>query len=635
MALRIETFDNTRGGNTLYKALTHPAAARPAQALLDRLLHNGPVAVYDPSGAIEAFDAIFGLDRIEISGAYVQQIPRIGTSILGHEALPATELAHSRARTVLVAAFDAKRIIGQLESYLPTDAAVLSLDAIRIPQDRVTNCSTYLDPLNFATNFVFFRDAAGLHTRLTTANYWSGYGAGAVTCWMTLFAGNGDVLAEWCETFEASARTIVLDSREIRERFDLPEFIGQLFLHIVGAAGHDVVKYALDTFGDAKNGSLSCTHDANAWPADRYAGLPAPAPGEEVVLWIQNSHPVRIPPRSIGLNRMGKDPIALIAEPIAPYATRAIEISELLPDVLWPKQIELRAGKHMVRPRYEVIEHGRCRIAHVNVERADLTPDTEVPKLGAMLGKGYLLPAPILPPALWQTLVLPTPMSLCQAELPIAARVYDPSGNEIAGHSFGRLPRSHAVALDLDELDGIEALQAAYGHIELVYDFSDGGDADGWLHALFRYRHRPSGHSAETSFGAHVFNTILTYRDEPQSYTGHPPGLSTRLFLRLGEAGYDTLCHLIYPASRPWLPVSTTDIILYDGSGREVARSRLAIPCSGSKLWSYHELFDASTRGGASGGAYIIIRDATCRLFGYHGLLRQDGAFSLDHMFGF
>ncbi len=79
---------------------------------------------------------------------------------------------------------------------------------------------------------------------------------------------------------------------------------------------------------------------------------------------------------------------------------------------------------------------------------------------------------------------------------------------------------------------------------------------------------RDSGHAAETSFGAHVFNTILTYRDEPQSYTGRPPGLSTRLFLRLGEDGCDTLCHLIYPASRPWLPTSATDIILYDGEGR-------------------------------------------------------------------
>ena len=45
------------------------------------------------------------------------------------------------------------------------------------------------------------------------------------------------------------------------------------------------------------------------------------------------------------------------------------------------------------------------------------------------------------------------------------------------------------------------------GHAELVYDFRDGGGADGWLHALFRYEDRQSGHAAESSFGAHIFNT--------------------------------------------------------------------------------------------------------------------------------
>ncbi len=73
------------------------------------------------------------------------------------------------------------------------------------------------------------------------------------------------------------------------------------------------------------------------------------------------------------------------------------------------------------------------------------------------------------------------------------------------------------------------------GHAELVYDFRDGGEADGWLHALFRYEDRQSGHVAESSFGAHIFNTAMTYRDEPQSYSGPPPGLSTRLFLKLGD----------------------------------------------------------------------------------------------------
>jgi hypothetical protein len=31
----------------------------------------------------------------------------------------------------------------------------------------------------------------------------------------------------------------------------------------------------------------------------------------------------------------------------------------------------------------------------------------------------------------------------------------------------------------------------------------------------------------------------------------------------------------------------------------------------------------------------VIVRDATCRLFGYHGLMDGAGGFSLDHMFGF
>jgi hypothetical protein len=641
MALRIETFDNIRGGNTLYKALTHPRAARPARALLDLLAHNAPVAIYDPSGAVEAFDAIFALDGIAIAGAYVQQVARLGSTILGHEVRPVTELARSRARSVFVAAFDAERILAQLRPYLPEGVEVLSLDAMRIPAERLTNSRAYLDPVNFATNFVFFRDADGMHTRLATANYWSGYGAAEVTCWMTLFAGDGGVLAEWCERYGPSANAIVLDSREVRERFRLPDFSGQLFLHVVGASGHDVVKYALDTFGagsleeGGRDCSLSCTHDANAWPADRYAGLPAPAPGEQVLLWIQNSHPVPIPPRAIGLNRMGKDCVAPITDPIAPFATRAVELAELLPDVAWPEQIELRAGKHMVRPRYEIIARGRRRIAHVNVERADLTPDPNLPRLEGVLGKGYLLPAPILPRGVWQTWALPTPMAVLQTELPITARVYDPNGSEILIHPLGRLPRAHATVLDLDEIEGIGLLRDGYGHMELVYDFSAGGEADGWLHALFRYRHRRSGHAAETSFGAHIFNMILTYRDEPQSYTGRPPGLSTRLFLRLGEGGYDTLCHLIYPASRRWLPASATDIILYDGSGHEVARAGLEIPCSGSRLWHYHATFDDAARDRAGAGAYIIIRDATCRLFGYHGLLGRDGSFSLDHMFGF
>jgi len=54
MALRIDTFDNVRGGNTLYKALTHPRAAQPGHALVGTLRADAPIAVYDPDGAANA-----------------------------------------------------------------------------------------------------------------------------------------------------------------------------------------------------------------------------------------------------------------------------------------------------------------------------------------------------------------------------------------------------------------------------------------------------------------------------------------------------------------------------------------------------------------------------------------------------
>jgi hypothetical protein len=636
MVLHIDTFDNARGGNTLYKALSHPHAAQPARALIAALAARPPIAIVDPLGAAAGFAEIFGLAGVEIAGIYVPEVARFGTIVLGRRAAPVTELANSGARSVLVTGFDAERLIEQLQPFLPCGAEVSSLDAMRLPEKRLTNRRNYLDPLNFATNFALFRDSGTLHTRLVTINYWAGYGAAAVTCWLTLFDGDGEILAEWCEEAGPGMSAITVDSRAVRARFGLGEFAGQLFLHVVGAAAHDVVKYALDTFGAAGGtgeGALSCTHDANAWPADRYAGLPAPAPGERVILWVQNSHPTPIPAGAIALNAMGEDVVAPIPLAIGPFASSAVDVGELLPGLAWPRQIELRAGKHVVRPRYEIIAAGHRRIAHVNVERGDLAPDPLLPELAPMLGKGYLLPAPILPRGEWQSLLLPTPMAVAQAELPIAALLYDPEGNEIARQPLGRLPRRHATALVLDDLAG--GLGDGYGHVELVYDFADGGMGDGWLHAIFRYRHRGSGHAAETSFGTHVFNTILVYRNEPQSYSGRPPGLSTRLFLRLGEDGHDTLCHLIYPASRPWRPASATDIILHDARGTEIARAALAIPCSGSRLLRYHALFDGATRERAGSGAYAIIRDTTCRLFGYHGLIGRDGAFSLDHMFGF
>ncbi len=641
MALAIETFSTAKGGECFFKAVGHPLVQAQARELVQRLETLGPVAIYDPLGTAATFAALHDLSGVNVAAAFVQALPEIGRAIAGRTAQPVSDLPATRVKAVLLPAFDAGRLAGQILHLLPDGAEIVTLDELRLPEAMLANPRTYLDPFNFATNFAFFRDVAqpgaSLHTRVVTANYWAGYGAKDVRVWLCLFDAEGIRLAEWEEKAPAGVGGIVIDSREVRRRFRLGDFTGQLFMHVLGALGHDVVKYALDVYGDRPQ-DLSCTHDANAWPADFYAGLPAPKPGEKVVLWVQNSHPAPIPPLGIGLNLMGSERVAGLTRAVPAFGSYPLDVAELLPEARWPQQIEIRAGKHIVRPRYEVMAaDGRRRIAHPNVERVDLAPDPRIPELANLMGKGYLLPAPVLPPERFRTLVLPTPMATTQADLPLALGIYDASGREVASRFLGRLPRGHALSIDVNELlsGASGTLASGYGHLELHYDFRDGGGADGWLHALVRYEDKRSGHAAETSFGAHIFNTVLTYKGEPQSYIGRPPGLSTRLFLRLGEGSLDTLCHLIYPASTPWHAFSDTLLSLNDREGTRIAERQLKIACNGSALWRASEMFAPGALRQAAGGGYVLIRDQTCRLFGYHGLIDGEAGFSFDHMFGF
>lgn len=633
--LNIQTFDARAGGNVIYKAFAHPLAAEAVARLAGRI-GAGPLAVYDPDGVA---DALWAMNPAmpRAAESFVHDVQTIGQTRAGVPARPLTDLPQSACRTLLVAAFDAGRIRARIAHMVPAGMEVLTLDEVRLPRDMLTNPARYLDRLNFATNYAFFRDEPGLHTRLVTANYWAGYGAGQVRLWLRLFDGAGDVLAQWEESVPPGPGGIAIDSQEVRARFDLPPFAGQLFVHAIGVAGHDVVKYALDTYADGDGSSLSCTHDANAWPSDRYAGLPAPREDERVVLWVQNSHAAPIPAGAMALDRMGAEAPVPLAREVAPFASVALDVSELLPDLRWPEQIELRSGRHVVRPRYEVVREGRTRIAHMNVERADLRPDPGIPSLHPLLGRGYLLPFPILPTRRFRTIALPTPMAERQANLPLRLDVFDAEGRLVAERFLGCLPRDHALAVDLDELGNEfgDALAEAGGHADLAYDFRDGGEADGWMHALVRYEGRDTPHAAETSFGAHIFNTAMTYRDEPQSYSGPPPGLSTRLFLQLGDERRRSFSALIYPASAPWRERSATVLQLHDGAGEVVAEESLSIACCGSAMVWPHEVFGAGLLRRAGPRGYVLIRDTTCRLFGYHGQMDEAGRFSLDHMFGF
>ncbi|MBU6425658.1 MAG: hypothetical protein KGQ69_04915, partial [Rhodospirillales bacterium] len=71
--LNIETFDNTRGGNVVYKALSHPLAARALAALAERA---GPVALFDPDGIAAPLLAL--CPALEVEGLYVQDTQAIG-----------------------------------------------------------------------------------------------------------------------------------------------------------------------------------------------------------------------------------------------------------------------------------------------------------------------------------------------------------------------------------------------------------------------------------------------------------------------------------------------------------------------------------------------------------------------------
>lgn len=646
MTLKIETFTNAApgawrvgnnaGGQSLFKALGHPLAAAEARDLLSRLKDAGSVAIYDPIGQLGGFRALYGLGGAKIVDVFVQNVSEADHEEAGCRTRLVTEVGKTQAACLFVAAFDAERFLPHIRHLLPKGIRIETLDTMRIPDAMLTKSGNYLDPLNFATNFAFMKERAGQHTRISSANYWGAYGADSAAMYFVLFDEAGNQLAEWTDLLPASGGTFAIDSHDVKARFKLGDFVGTLFMHGIKIAGHDVVKYVVDLYGD-NGGPISVTHDANAWPADLYAGWPAPEDGERVVLWIQNSHPVPIPAGEIGFNLMGSQDIRTLDQAIAPFGTFALDLARVLPDARWPQQVEVRAGRWFCRPRYELERpNGKGFIAHINVERTDLKSDPALPTLHRQMGKGYILPMAVLPPDRFRTRFIPTPMSTAQQDLPIAVTLCDADGSEVAHKFMGRIARRDSPLLDIDAWlkEAGVTLPSGYGHVEFSYDFRQGGEGDGWLHANARYESRTGNFTAETTFGAHIYNTPIVYKDEPQSYTHKPPGLSTRLFIRLGPPNVKTGTHLIYPASLPWFPKSSTKFILHDRDAKEIVTVERNIPCGGSLFVTMDEIFGARLKDAGEGG-YVVVRDTTCRLFGFHTLMRPDGAFCFDHLFGF
>ena len=157
------------------------------------------------------------------------------------------------------------------------------------------------------------------------------------------------------------------------------------------------------------------------------------------------------PAGAVALDRMGAEQPVALDRAVGPFATVALDVADLLPDLRWPAQIELRAGRHVVRPRYEVTRAGRTRIAHVNVERDNLRPDPASRRCRRSWAAATCCRSRSCR-ARFRTIVQPTPMATTQANLPVRLDVFDPAGRKVAERFLGCLPRDHAVAVDIDDV---------------------------------------------------------------------------------------------------------------------------------------------------------------------------------------
>ena len=109
-------------------------------------------------------------------------------------------------------------------------------------------------------------------------------------------------------------------------------------------------------------------------------------------------------------------------------------------------------------------------------------------------------------------------MAVSQTTLPLRLDVFDEAGTKVAERFLGCLRRDHDVALDFDDIDAEQ-------------------DMPSWSTTFARAARRTAGctrcsatrtgtpaMSRNRASAAHIFNTVMTYRDEPQSYSGRRRG---------------------------------------------------------------------------------------------------------------
>ena len=166
--------------------------------------------------------------------------------------------------------------------------------------------------------------------------------------------------------------------------------------------------------------------------------------------------------------------------------------------------------------------------------------------------------------------------------------------------------------------------------------FATVATTNGWLHALFRYEQRATGHAAESSFGGHIFNTVMTYKGEPQSYNGPPPGVSTKLFLKLGLGGTRSFsCSSIRPRQNGMSVPARRWIVRR--RGQLAATQRISISCFGWRSFRLYQYFRRRMKLlEARMPVRPLIKHPTCQAISRPmASMTQQVSISFDHMFGF
>ncbi len=304
---------------------------------------------------------------------------------------------------------------------------------------------------------------------------------------------------------------IALDSREVRARFGLPEFTGQLFIHAIGAAGHDVVKYALDTYAPRQR-RQPLLHPRRQRLAVRPLCRPARAAAGRAGGAVGAEQPrLADPGRRHGARPHGRRAAGHAGRArSAPSPAAALDVAELLPGLALAGADRVARRPPCRAAALRGDARAAARASRMSMSSAPISRPTRTsrrsanaarPRLSAAVAGAAARP---LSHASCSRRRWPRRRPTCRCGSTCSIR----DGRKVAEHFLGCLPRDHDLALDLDDLLPAGRCSPRAGMPSWSMISATAAAPMAGCTRSCATRTAPSGHVAETSFGAHIFNTL-------------------------------------------------------------------------------------------------------------------------------